>query len=94
MAQQLAYLTGNPRLQSTGDQAIIAFYQLLRSGEYTKPRKVKRNGKLARATRTQYFRVQDMGFWKNDKTVSRNKTLNTLLEADSATLKFSNQKTE
>ena len=40
-AAQLAYLTTNPRQHAVGDLCIIAFYFLLRSGEYTKPRKVK-----------------------------------------------------
>ena len=88
MAQQLAYNTGNPKLQSTGDLAIIAFYYLLISGEYTKPQKLKQNKKLVRATKTQQFSVQYVGFWKNVKILSRRETLNILLEADSEILKF------
>ena len=88
MEQQLAYLTGNPKLQATRYLSIIAFYYLLRIGEYTKLRKVKLNGKLVRATRTQHFRVQDMALCKNGKILSRRESLNTLLEAESATLRF------
>ena len=71
MSQKLAYLTGNPRVQATGDLSKISFYCLLRIREYTKPSKVKRNGKLVRATRTQMFIVQDVGFWVNGKMFSR-----------------------
>ena len=94
MTQHLAYLTGNPRVQATGYLLIIAFYYFLRIGEYTKPRKVKRNAKLVREKRTQQFRVKDMGFCKNGKIVFRKEPLNTLLEANSATLKNKIRKTE
>ena len=65
MAQILSYPSGNPCQEEVGDLAVIAFYYLLRSGEYMKPRKVKRNGKMVQATRTMHFRVQDFGFWKD-----------------------------
>ena len=45
-----------------------------------------------RETKTQHFKVQYFGFWKNEKIISRIETLNTLLEADSATLKNPNKK--
>ena len=45
-----------------------------------------------RATRTQQFRVQDVGFFKDGKVVSRASPLPVLLSADAATLKISNQK--
>ena len=92
MALQLAYNTSSPRKQAAGDLVTIAFYFLLRSGEYTKPRKVKRNGKMVRATRTVQFRVCDVGFWKDGRILSRNSPLEVLLTADSATMKISNQK--
>ena len=91
-AQKLAYLTSNARLHAAGDLTVIAFYFLLRSGEYTKPRTVKRNGKMVRATRTIQFRVCDVGFWKDNTILSRKSTLNLLLSADSATMKITNQK--
>ena len=94
MAQQLAYLTGNPKIQATGYLSIIAFYYLLRSVEYTKHRHVKLNGKLVISTRTQHFIVKVLGFWKNVKIIYRNESLNTLLEADSATLKIQIRKTK
>ena len=62
-------------LQATVELAIISFYYLLRSGEYTKPRKVKLNGKLVIVTRTQQFRVSDVGFWKYGKILYRHETL-------------------
>ena len=71
MAQQLVYLTENPNLQATGYLEIIEFYYLLRSREYIKSHEVKLNGRLAIATRTQHFRVKDVGFWKYGKLLSK-----------------------
>ena len=47
--------------QATGDLTIIAFYYLLRCGEYTAPRFVKKNGIYRRATRTKQFTVGNVG---------------------------------
>jgi len=91
-ARRLVYLTSDPRQHATGDLSVIAFYFLLRSGEYTKPRLVKRNGRMVRATRTVQFRVKDMGFWKDGQILPRNSPLSLLLQADSATMKITNQK--
>ena len=44
------------------------------------------------STRTQKFRVKNVGFWKNGNIISRHDSLKTLLEAKSATLKISNKK--
>ena len=50
-------------IQATGDLILIAFYYLLRCGEYTAPRYVQhRNGTLMQATRTNQFTVGDVGF--------------------------------
>ena len=92
MAARLGYITNNPRTQAVGDLTLIAFYYLLRSGEYTKPRKVLRNGKMVHATRTRQFQIKDIGFWKNGQILPRNSPLALLLAADSCTLKISNQK--
>jgi hypothetical protein len=92
MAARLGYITNNPRAQAAGDLTLIAFYYLLRSGEYTKPRKVLRNGKMVHATRTRQFQIKDIGFWKNGQILPRNSPLALLLAADSCTLKISNQK--
>ena len=80
------------REKATADLALIAFFYLLRVGEYTSPRKILRNNRLIRTTRTIQFRTQDVGFWKQDKQLDRNSSLEVLLTADSATLKISNQK--
>ena len=77
---------------ATSELICIAFFYLLRVGEYTKPRRVKVNGVWKRATRTQQFRVQDVGFFKNGKVLPRASPLSVLLTADAATLKISNQK--
>ena len=91
-AFKIAYQTPNPYSQATGDLILIAFYYLLRSGEYTKPRKVKVNGQWKHVTRTRQFRVQDIGFYKNGSILSRHSPLTKLIGADSATMKISNQK--
>lgn len=78
--------------QTTADLALIGFYFLLRSGEYTKPKITKVNGVQQRATRTVTFRVGDIGFWKNGQVLSRYSPLSDLLTADSATMKITHQK--
>ena len=94
MAHHLVYLTGTLMILTIGDLSIIAIYHILRSGEYTKPRKVKRNGKLVIETRTQQFRFKDLGLWKNGEIISRHEALNKLIGAYSATIKFQTRKTE
>ena len=87
-----AYATACPKSHAIGDLAIIAFYYLLRVGEYTKPRVVTVNNKTVRATRTVQFTIGDIGFFKQNKFLPRASSLNTLLTADQCTLKISNQK--
>jgi hypothetical protein len=82
----------DPRIQAAGSLILIAFYYLLRVGEYTKPRMVMRGGKKVHATRTRQFTYNNVGFFKNGKVVARNSPLTTLLSCDSATLKITNQK--
>jgi hypothetical protein len=77
---------------ATADLTLIAFFYLLQVGEYMTPRRVKRNNNWVHATRTIQFRTKDVGFWKNGKQLDRNSSLETLLLADAATLKISNQK--
>ena len=74
------------------DLAVVAFYYLLRVGEYTHPRYVSRNGKAHRVTRTVQFAVQSVGFFKHSKLIPRTAPLSALLQADQATLKITNQK--
>ena len=78
--------------KAVADLALIAFYYLLRVGEYTKPRFVTRQGKKIRATRTQQFQVKDVGFFKNGHILPRRSSLDNLLTADQCTLKITNQK--
>jgi hypothetical protein len=82
----------HPRIQTAGQLTLIAFYFLLRVGEYTKPRMVTRGGIRIRATRTKQFTYSNVGFFKQGKVVSRNAPLATLLSCDAATLKITNQK--
>ena len=89
---ETAYPTSSPKHQAVDDLASVAFYYLLRVGEYTQPRMTKKNGKWVRATRTVQFHVGDIGFFKNGKVLSRWSPLKKLLQADGATLKITNQK--
>jgi hypothetical protein len=82
----------NPKKQAAGCLALIAFYYLLRVGEYTKPRMVTRNGARIRATRTVQFMISNVGFFKEGKIIPRSSPLNVLLACDAATLKINNQK--
>jgi hypothetical protein len=89
---QIACTSEDPKVEATGCMTIIAFYFLLRVGEYTKPRYITRNGRKMRATRTKQFSYSDVGFFKDEKIVPRASPLETLLACDSATLKITNQK--
>ena len=85
-------LTNDALTAAAGQLTIIAFYYLLRVGEYTQPRTVTLNGEKLRATRTVQFSVDDVGFWKDNKQLPKASPLDVLLTADSATLQISNQK--
>jgi hypothetical protein len=89
---QTGYASKQHIEQAKGDLGIIAFYYLLRVGEYTKPRYTSTNGIKKRATRTVQFRLSDIGFFKHDKVLPRRSPLNKLLQATSCTLKITNQK--
>jgi hypothetical protein len=89
---EAACLSSNPKDEATGCLVIIAFYYLLRVGEYTKPRMATRNGKRVNATRTKQFTYSNVGFFKNGRIVPRSSPLSLLLSCDSATLKITNQK--
>ena len=91
-AVEYAY-KGHPSVvrQATADLICIAFYYLLRIGEYTT--KTKRKKK----TRTRQFRMKDVTFFKyNDSgllvALSRNASDEEILKADAANLRISNQK--
>lgn len=79
------------RVKAIGELALIAFFFLLRIGEYT----VK--GKRKNTKRTVQFRMQDVTFFKKDSTgrlrqLPRNAPDAEILSADAVTLKLDNQK--
>jgi hypothetical protein len=79
------------RVCAVGDLALIAFYYLLRIGEYT----VK--GKRNNTKRTVQFRMMDVTFFKKNKwgrlqQLPRNAPTEDIMTADAATLKLDNQK--
>ena len=84
--------SSNRKERTTADLVLVAFYYLLRVGEYTKPRFVKHGNQLRRATRTIQFTVGCVGFFKDGQLLPRTAPLQTLLTADSATLRIINQK--
>ena len=71
--------------QAVGDLALIAFFYLLRVGEYTKKSK-KTN------TRTIQFRLMDIAFKQGDTIIPADAPASTILNASAATLRLSNQK--
>lgn len=74
-----------PKQAATTDLINIAFYYLLRVGEYTRPRSTKTN--------TIPFRVQDVTFRRANGTLIPNtSSLATLLNAAEATIRMPNQK--
>ena len=85
IAQQGARST-SPRTKAIGDLALIAFYYLLRVGEYTYHRPSDRR-------RTQHFRVHDVAFWHNTTLLPHDLPVEVLsAKCTSATLSISNQK--
>eukprot|EP00985_Skeletonema_marinoi_P013898 scaffold6992_cov241-Skeletonema_marinoi.AAC.1 len=80
-----------PLQQAVGDLALIAFYYLLRIGEYTgKPSKND-------TKQTEQFKLQDVTFFRRDsqgmlRQLPRNAPASMIMEATSATLKLDNQK--
>jgi hypothetical protein len=82
---------GTPHSRAIGDLALIAFYYLLRIGEYTI--KSKHNNKK----QTVLFKLKDVQFFKRNNTsvltcLPKNASSSLLLTTDSATLKLDNQK--
>ena len=51
-ALKLTSIKADKKSHTMGYLVTIDLYYLLRSGEYTKPRRIKRNGRLVRATIT------------------------------------------
>ena len=87
-----AYKNGqNPGQQATADLSMIAFYYLLRVGEYTI--KDKRNN----TKQTVQFKFEDVSFYKknsrgNLRYLPRDASDELIMTADGATLKLDNQK--
>jgi hypothetical protein len=82
--------SADPLEQAISDFVTIAFYFLLRVGEYTCPASTKK-------TRTIQFRRNDVTFWRELPTgqtyrLSSDAPLESLLAATSVTLRLSNQK--
>jgi hypothetical protein len=75
----------SPRSQAVADLAVVAFYFLLRVGEYTMP-------KMGRRTRTVQFRRRDVKFRKDGRVIPHNSPLHVLLQADHVTMYLDNQK--
>jgi hypothetical protein len=81
----------SPQRQAVGDLILIAYYYLLRVGEYTT--KTRRKKK----TRTRQFRAKDVTFFKRNAqgdlmALPRNASDEEIMAADAATLRISNQK--
>jgi hypothetical protein len=77
--------------RAIGDLVMIAFYYLLRIGEYTT--KATRNN----SKQTEEFKLGDITFFKKDslgnlRTLSRDAPADQIASADGATLKLDNQK--
>ncbi len=89
---EMGYSTsGTAHTQAIGDLALIAFYYLLRIGEYT----VK--GKRNNTKQTVQFKMEDVTFYKHTKSgqlrcLPKTAPYELVLSADSATLKLDNQK--
>ena len=78
-------------VQALGDLVLIAFYFLLRVGEYTS------KGTRNESKQTVQFHGRNVTFFKEDKNgvlkqMSRNAPAHVIMTADSATLKLENQK--
>ena len=73
----------SPKAQAIGDLTNVAFYYLLRVGEYTYLPPTRKR-------RTQQFRVRDVKFWKNGQVLSLDSP--DRLSADAGTLTLTNQK--
>jgi hypothetical protein len=73
----------SPRNRAAADMITVAFFFLLRVGEYTLSSK---------EARTVPFRVKDVLFRRQHRIIPNNSPLATLLQADSVTLWLDNQK--
>jgi len=73
--QAFAEGQSDPGICATADLITIAFYYLLRVGEYTHPRRTKRGTQWIRTTRTKQFTVSDIGFFNDGNVLPRSSPL-------------------
>ena len=85
LQQKAERLGRHTKTAATADLATIAFFFLLRVGEYTMPASNK-------TTRTVQFRVKDVRFYHNGVIISNNSPLPVLLQANGVALCIDNQK--
>jgi len=79
-------IKGTSKALAIADMCLIAFYFLLRVGEYTSHAK-------GADRRTVQFRAKDITFWDKDiKVIPNTSNLETLLNAHSVTMRIDNQK--
>jgi hypothetical protein len=86
---------GSLQAQAVGNLSLIAFYYLLRLGEYTVKRQRDREKRAKK--QTVQFKLEDVTFFKTDKKgilrcLPRNAPYSLIMTAESATLKLNNQK--
>ena len=78
--------TGTAKQQAVGDMALIAFYYLLRVGEYT-------SSATNKTKLTQAFRLRDVTLWNDNTVLNPSLPIEVLLQqCTAATLRISNQK--
>ena len=87
--------SGSIQAQAVGDLALIAFCYLLHIGKYTV--KCQRNRTKRARKQTVQFKLEDVTFFKTDKTgilwcLQRTAPYSPIMTAESATLKLDNQK--
>ena len=85
-------LSKDPTIKHTSLLIFVAFYFLLRVGEYTKPQTVMKDGKRVPATQTKQLIFYDVVFFCMGQMIPRRSPLKTLLTADIAVLKLTTQK--
>ena len=85
VSRSLARKKPNPKQDAIADLCNIAFYYLLRVGEYTL-------ASLDKRRQTTPFRVKDITLRKDGYTIPNTAPLHELLQADEATLRITNQK--
>jgi hypothetical protein len=88
--------SGSIQLQAVEDLSLIAFYYLLRIGEYTV--KYQQEGAKRAKKQTVQFKLEDVTFFKTDNNgilqcLPCNAPYSLIMTVESATLKLDNQKT-